>query len=83
MDPSFLFLGLNLFGGFLKHVIPGKVINKLIPVINYGAAVVSRKIMTGQPWSACAVSGFYDAGAASLTHQTVKIPVKAKTGKSI
>ncbi len=80
---DFGFLALNAFGGFLKHVIPGRVINKLIPVINYGTAVIGRKVMTGQSWSACAVSGFFDAGAASLTHQAAKIPIKVKTGKSI
>ena len=80
---DFAFLALNALGGFVKHIIPGKTINKFIPVINFATATVGRKVMTNLPWTACAVQGFYDAGAASITYQTVKIPVKAKTEKSI
>jgi hypothetical protein len=78
---DFAFLGLNVLGGLLKYVVPTKVINKFIPVINYAVATVGRKVMTGMPWSACALQGLYDTGAATAVYETAKIPSKIKKEK--
>ena len=82
-QPSPVFLGLNALGGVVKHIIPGKMKNKLIPIINYGAALVFRKAM-GMPWSGAAISAFYDTGAASVSYETVRNTAAAiKERKSI
>lgn len=81
-QPSPFFLGLNLLGGIIKHIIPGKAINKAIPFINYATAFVARKAM-GHTWSGSAIAALYDSGAASVVYESAKQPARRLTGKSI
>jgi hypothetical protein len=74
-----LLLGSGLLGGLIQKHVFKWLPNKFIPYINVVGSMVAGHYMPGVGAEQGAFIGLASVG----THQAVKIPAKAATGKSI